>query len=97
LRLWKFIEIADAAPAAWIWQVIGPSGETETASQPHLNYGTAVTDAIRHGFEPGNDRWTVVTPGGITRFEPAEKGGARSAPAQSRPAADGKASGLDKG
>jgi hypothetical protein len=97
MKLWQFMETRDPGSAAWTWRVVGTSTGIETAAHPHPNYGAAVTDAIRHGFVPGNDQWVVVTPAGITRFEPAEKTAIRPELDGIQPvrsAADGKGTGV---
>jgi len=64
MKLWQFMEAKDGGPAIWTWRVLGASGNLEATSEPHRNYGTAVTDAIRHGFLPSSDHWVVITSAG---------------------------------
>jgi hypothetical protein len=71
VKTWQFMEVADGSAGIWTWRVLGPGGNLEGTSEPHRNYGAAVTDAIRHGFLPSNDHWAVITSAGVTRFEPA--------------------------
>jgi hypothetical protein len=71
VRVWQFMEVTDGGPGVWTWRVLGPAGNFEDVSEPHRNYGAAVTDAIRHGFLPSNDHWVVITSAGVTHFEPA--------------------------
>jgi hypothetical protein len=94
VRIWQFMEVVDGGPSTWTWRVLGPSGNLETTSEPHRNYGAAVTDAIRHGFLPSNDHWVVITSAGVTRFEPAGTTRARKALEKEqplRPSTDGRA------
>ncbi len=70
MKIWQFMEVADGGPGVWTWRVLGPAGNLEATSEPQRNYGAAVTDAIKHGFLPSNDHWVVITPAGVTRFEP---------------------------
>jgi hypothetical protein len=97
MKLWQFMEATDASGGTWAWRVVATATGIETSSHPHPNYGAAVTDAIRHGFVPGSDQWVVVTPAGITRFEPAEKTAIRPELDGIQPvrsAADGKGTGV---
>ena len=71
MRIWQFMEVTVGGPAVWTWRVLGPAGNFEDVSEPHRNYGSAVTDAIKHGFLPSNEHWVVTTAAGVTRFEPA--------------------------
>jgi hypothetical protein len=71
VKTWQFMEVADGGPDVWTWRVLGPAGNFEEVSEPHHHYGSAVTDAIKHGFLPSNDHWVVITSAGVTHFEPA--------------------------
>ena len=79
LKQWQFIEIADLSAGitarAWIWQALGASGDIEATCPPHRSFGSAVADAIRHGFQPAAAHWEVITPSGTTSFEPSGKPG----------------------
>lgn len=93
MKNWQFVQVENGAAGAWTWRVVATSTGIETASHPHSNYGAAVMDAIRHGFQPGTDQWVVVTQAGTTRFEPSgtapEREKAERAQS-SRPAAEAK-------
>jgi len=97
MKVWQFMEAAEGGPVSWTWRVVGASGNLEAISaEPHQNYGSAVTDAIRHGFLPSSDRWVVITSAGTTRFEPT--GTTREHPEVEKPlppgaSTDGKATG----
>jgi hypothetical protein len=65
------VEAGDGNSGVWTWRVLGPAGNLEATSEPHMNYGAAVTNAIQHGFLPSSDHWAVITRAGVTRFEPA--------------------------
>jgi hypothetical protein len=58
LAHWQFVCQDDGAEA-WTWHRAGPDGALEASSEPLQNYGTAVLDAINHGFAPKMDSWTV--------------------------------------
>src|SRR5687768_13738602 len=72
MKLWQFVEV-EGGKGGWTWRVVATSTGIETASHPHPNYGAAVMDAIRHGFQPGSDQWNVIPADGGARYEPAEK------------------------
>jgi hypothetical protein len=65
------MEVTDSGSVVWTWRLAGPSSGVETSPHSYPNYGAAVMDAIKHGFQPSADHWTVITSAGITRFEPS--------------------------
>lgn len=69
LAHWQFVCHDDGAEA-WTWRRAGPDGLLEASSEPMQNYGKAVADAIRHGFQPKTDSWTVQVARGSMHFPP---------------------------
>ena len=69
LSHWQFVCHDDGAES-WTWRRAGPDGLTEACSEPMQNYGKAVADAIRHGFKPKTDSWTVQLARGSMHYPP---------------------------
>lgn len=63
---WHFVEI----DRRWTWRLVTAQGAVLATSNPCEDYGAAVTDALRNGFQPAIHYWHVITANGITRFEP---------------------------
>jgi hypothetical protein len=71
LSHWQFVCHDDGAEA-WSWRRAGPDGGIEASSEPMQNYGKAVADAIRHGFQPKSDSWTVHLARGSMHYPPRQ-------------------------
>ena len=69
LAHWQFV-CHDDGTEAWTWRRAGPDGLLEASSEPMQNYGKAVADAIRHGFQPKVDSWTVHLGRGSMHYPP---------------------------
>src|SRR4030095_6810590 len=48
----------------------GPDGRLEKTSQQHSVYGKALIDALRHGFSPSADDYSVDLPHGRLHYPP---------------------------
>ena len=70
---WQFIEDNEHDVTYWTWRNVGVDEAIEAQSNRFANYGTAMGDAIRHGFRPREQHWIVVTPKTITHFRPGER------------------------
>ena len=62
---WNFLRVN----AGWVWQRVYADGTSEEASRP-LDFGKAIADAIRNGFRPHREYWTLVDNEFTTHFEP---------------------------
>jgi hypothetical protein len=69
LAHWQFVCHDDGAEA-WTWRRAGSDGLLEASSEPMQNYGKAVLDAIKHGFMPKVDSWTVHLAKGSMHYPP---------------------------
>lgn len=73
IKTWHFVEVKNDGLSTWTWRTIGLTGGVKSVSLPQPDYGAAVTDAILHGFRPSEHKWLVLTPNGITQFEPGQQ------------------------
>src|SRR5262245_33567961 len=67
---WRFIRHHEGGARNWIWQRFGPDGRLEKTSDPHAKYGTAMLDAIRHGFRPKEHLSSIDLKLGSMHFPP---------------------------
>jgi hypothetical protein len=63
---WHFVEM----DRRWTWRLVTAHGAVVGASIPCNDYGSAIMDALRYGFQPTVHHWHVITANGISRFEP---------------------------
>ena len=52
---WRFSEDPDQH---WTWQRVLPDGTIAQKSQAFAKYGSCISDAIRHGFNPPAQSYT---------------------------------------
>ena len=64
---WWFKE--DTSSRQWSWRTMAADGAIIVQSEPFASYGKAVMDALRHGFQPTADDWSIETAHGIDRFK----------------------------
>lgn len=76
---WQFVQHADGAHPMWTWTRFLLSGEVEVHSEPFPDYGNAVYDAMKKGFDPSLDRWSVTNNTGTVHYNGLGEG-QRSAP-----------------
>jgi len=70
---WHFVMHRDSKGAAWTWRRVHVDGSIERTSEPHTDYGRAVNDAVRNGFQPDRDSWVLVAGEACTHFGPGQK------------------------
>jgi hypothetical protein len=70
-KRWDFSEHDEGPRLWWSWQLVASDGKIEKTSEQFLTYGEAVADAIRKGFRPRDDDWSVDSKHGMARFERA--------------------------
>lgn len=68
-KRWHFTEHDERPRVWWTWQLVSSDGKIEKTSEEFLTYGSAVADAIRKGFSPRDDDWSVNSKCGTARFE----------------------------
>ena len=64
---WHFSTADVTRRKQWYWmRTDTPGSEKQSSAFP--DYGTAVADAIKHGFLPSRDSWAVHTHSGTTEY-----------------------------
>ena len=66
---WDFVESSDKLHKLHKWRVVHTDGGIRT-SGPFVTLADAKADAIKQGFNPDTDRWTVSGGGRTTYFRP---------------------------
>jgi hypothetical protein len=69
LETWHFRQQGNGV---WAWQHSYAHGGASGFSLPHGSFGSAIADAISHGFSPQKHQWEVEDNGSITYFEPGQ-------------------------
>jgi hypothetical protein len=69
---WQFVESYEIDSTSWSWRMMAVDGTIEHQSPPFKNYGLAVGDAIKRGFQPSHQHWLVATRHTITHFRPGQ-------------------------
>ena len=64
------MEVLAAPKNRWRWRKILASEALETVSGEFADYGLAASDALRHGFKPKRQHWSLVTRHGTTHYSP---------------------------
>ena len=75
---WQFVQ-ASGNGRKWKWCRVSADGTVQTGSYAINGFGKAVSDAMKNGFNPQQEHWSVVGPTGITHYAPAEAGDASPA------------------
>lgn len=57
----------------WTWHRLRKDGSIELTSSRLPDFGAAVDDALKHGFNPNDQHWVVRSKSLMTRFPPGEK------------------------
>ena len=65
---WQFIR--DRVHDSWSWRSVRADGSIERTSAPHAEFGKAVSDAVRNGFNPAGQHWLIADREWCTHFEP---------------------------
>ena len=69
LERWDFCHEANDG---WGWQRVNVQGRTSATSVAHKTFGSAMSDAMSHGFSPQQHGFLVEDVGSVTRFTPGE-------------------------
>ena len=69
---WQFVMHQDPYGEVWTWRRLMFDGSIEFTSEPHADFGKAVIDAVRNGFQPKQHPWVVITGDRCTHFAPDE-------------------------
>ena len=63
---WQFVRRSDK----WVWRQLLADGTVDSMSALSFqDYAIAVNDALRHGFSPSRNHWSIVSDFGVTHFE----------------------------
>jgi hypothetical protein len=65
---WAFFHHADVGQ--WTWRQLSVDGSIAEISSPLSDFGSAVGDALKHGFRPKEHHWVVSHRTGTTHFHP---------------------------
>jgi hypothetical protein len=78
---------------SWTWRRLKIDGSIELTSSPLSDFGTAVGDALKHGFRPKEQHWVVKSKNWTSHFHPGDtpisitpNGQAVTRPTEPRPA-----------
>jgi hypothetical protein len=70
---WWFKEQRQPKRSRWTWRRMSVDGSIERISCEFGDYGAAVLDALRNGFQPVSDHWIVEGALTTTHFERGER------------------------
>ena len=56
----------------WKWRRGSTDGFASAPSLTHHSFGSAISDAMLHGFSPSKHRWIVEDVASVTHFAPGE-------------------------
>jgi hypothetical protein len=76
-NIWIFIKSQDAPADRWQWRELVADGTIARCSEDLSDYGKAVHDAIRNGFDPLREYWLIRTGDLTTYYRPSSKEGGR--------------------
>jgi hypothetical protein len=68
---WELIHLPNGSDT-WAWQRLKIDGSIELTSSPLSDFGTAVADALKHGFRPKEHHWIVKSKSSVTHFHPGQ-------------------------
>jgi hypothetical protein len=65
---WQFLEKETGDDVSWTWRALHPDGTLSDSRQAFPSYGAAVHDAIRHGFMPSEQDWSVTSGRSVVNY-----------------------------
>ena len=69
---WHFLRDDETAPSKWTWRRMRIDGTIEQTSEPHLEFGSVIANAVEKGFKPKHDAYVVIAGEMYTHFRPGE-------------------------
>jgi hypothetical protein len=71
-KIWQFVQHKTRSAESWTWRRQSVDGAIEEISEPHDNFGKAVSDALARGFQPRKQHWLTKSGNWITHFAPGK-------------------------